>query len=468
MTTIPLKIVDGSYESRSLPVSAQRTVNFYPEPVPDGKAPSVLMSWPGAKLLVGSGGLNRGMLPTPWKGDVYLVNGQNLYKLSSSMVMSDVGDIPGGERCVMAASQNYVYVVTEGKVYRCNGSTTAEVTDADLESPNSGAFISSFMIYDGSQGRFVVSDAGDGGSINSLNYATAESMPDDLRFVYTFRDVALMVGERSIEPWYVSGSGSPPVDKIQGGTIPVGAPGNYCMTNTDIAVYYLGHDRIFYRLEGYNARQVSTPAVNNALSKYSEVSDCFAFALKLEWQSFIVFQFPSEDQTWVFSETHSRWFELCSGVDYQRHLANGYCFAFGKHLITDYQSGNVYEWDLDTFEDNSKTVARERTTQAYTSRQFGQAGKSVFWNSIELVVNPGNGLLTGQGSDPQVMMSFSDDGGITWSQEYWASIGQTAQHEWRVQWYDLGMSESRIYKFRVTDPVDMNIIDLYADIELGY
>lgn len=466
MASVNLPLIGQSYESRTIPLSAQVTRNLYPEPVAAGLSPSALLCWPGEKAFSTGSGANRGLYE--WKGAAYAVNGTNLVKIDSSGTQTTIGTIAGTSRCVFAGASSYLYIVAGGSAYRTDGATVTFIMDTDLETPNSVAFLNSQLIYDGDSGRFCTSVAGDGSSIDSLNYATAESAADDLTRVYTFQESLILFGENSIEQWYNSGVGSPPFDRFQGSLRQIGIEGVHSVTHSEKAVYFLGNDKTIYRLEGYEPVQVSTVAINNAIESYSDVTDCFAVSVKLQGQSIVVFNFPAANKTWAYSETSGLWFELSSGVNGGRHLANGYCYAFGKHLIADYRNGNIYEWDLDTFDSNGGTIIRERVTQPFTSTNLGgPSGKTVFWHSVELIINSGNGLATGQGSTPYVMMSFSDDLGLTWSTEQWVSAGALGAYQWRVQWHSLGASQGRVYKFRMSDPIEFNLFELSAEVEVG-
>ena len=65
----------------------------------------------------------------------------------------------------------------------------------------------------------------------------------------------------------------------------------------------------------------------------------------------------------------------------------------------------------------------------------------------------GVGLSTGQGSDPQIMMRFSDDGGFTWSPDRRASIGRMGVRLIRAMWDRLGTFRQRTVEISVSDPV---------------
>jgi len=65
------------------------------------------------------------------------------------------------------------------------------------------------------------------------------------------------------------------------------------------------------------------------------------------------------------------------------------------------------------------------------------------------------------GIDPQVMLRWSDDGGHTWSNEHWRSMGLTGQYGRRVIWRRLGMTlklRDRVYEVSGTDQVKIAIM----------
>jgi len=71
------------------------------------------------------------------------------------------------------------------------------------------------------------------------------------------------------------------------------------------------------------------------------------------------------------------------------------------------------------------------------------------------------GQLTATAIDPQVMLRWSDDGGHTWSNEHWRSMGKTGQWGRRVIWRRLGMTlklRDRVYEVSGTDQVKIAIM----------
>ena len=71
------------------------------------------------------------------------------------------------------------------------------------------------------------------------------------------------------------------------------------------------------------------------------------------------------------------------------------------------------------------------------------------------------GAPTAAGINPQVMLRWSDDGGHTWSNEHWKSMGLTGEWGRRVIWRRLGMTvklRDRVYEVSGTDQVKIAIM----------
>lgn len=71
------------------------------------------------------------------------------------------------------------------------------------------------------------------------------------------------------------------------------------------------------------------------------------------------------------------------------------------------------------------------------------------------------GKLAAYAIDPQVMLRWSDDGGHTWSNKHWRSMGKTGTYGTRVLWRRLGMTlklRDRVYEVSSTDPIKIAIM----------
>ena len=172
--------------------------------------------------------------------------------------------------------------------------------------------------------------------------------------------------------------------------------------------------------------------------------------------------FPTADKTFVWDASTLLWHEWKS-ANTGRWLANGAVSAFGKVLIGHFQTGQVGALNPNTFTEFGDTLEGIATAPSIHNDR-----RRLFHNSFELDMDVGVGVVTGQGSDPQVMLDWSKDGGNTFTPAvHPRSIGKIGTYKTRVRWMGMGSDRERVYRARITDPVSRRIIRAHADISMG-
>ena len=275
-----------------------------------------------------------------------------------------------------------------------------------------------------------------------------------------------MFGKRTIEQWWNSGVGRPPFDKVQGGTIQRGLAGLYGVDSNSSFIYFFGEDRELYRMKGGSYGSVTPTAIVEEFQSYADVSDVIVWTMKLRGMELICVVFPSANKSWIYAE-NGNWFEWTSGLKEDRTKANSYISIYNKHLVEDHENGNIYELDFDTYTDNGDTIIRYRDTGLIDGELFGAPDKEIFMSKFVVNMERGIGLLSGQGQDPEVMLSFSDDGGRTFGSEIRGHIGKLGEFQRKVEWNALGNFYSRIIRLKISDPVSFTIKNCYAEGEVG-
>lgn len=468
MANIPIQIVGPTYTSRSTPVSAQVTRNMYLELDQQSESPAALVPFPGLKPWGSTGsGVGRGL--GVFNNSLYAVTGSTLYSVSSSGTPASIGTINGNGRCSIEEATSTLVIATDaGKPYTYNGSTLTQGTDTNLANSASVTYIRNRVVYDGNNGDVIFADLGSPLSINSANVTSADTKPDDTLAVKAFRDQLFAFGETSITPYYNSGTGSPPYDQIQNAVQEVGLGAVHSIASNYRSLYFLGSDLMPYRIGGIQPEPIGNPAIGQAIQGYSTKSNAYGVCFSFNNEYFYMLTFPG-NATWLYSERANSWTSLAYGQSAEPHLIYDYAYCYGKHLASDRSSGSIYELDFDTFTDNGQSIDRQRDTVKVSGRQLGVPGKEIYMDRLELVIETGTGIITGQGSDPRVMMTFSDDGGRTWSPEQWGYIGQMGSFNYTQNpfWTDLGSFYERMFRFRVSDPIKFVIISCNADISVG-
>lgn len=467
---VPINLTGGSYEHKSRLLSKQVTRNFWPQlqGTKKGRSEYILQSFYGLKTFATqAGSADRGMLQN--QGKLYKITDTTLYEVSSSGTYTTLGTIPGSNRCIMKALGAQVVIANgSGAVYIWDGSTLTQNTSPNIGTPRGVAVLNNQAIYDAGTGQgFDVSDVGLPGTINGLNNASAESFSDNLLITYAWRDVLYLMGTESIELWRNSGEGNPPFDKIEGAQISMGLGAIYSVADSPDLQFFLGSDNQFHTLTpGSTALDtvISTPAMAKQIAGYLIKSDCIGWTMELEGQWFYVATFPAQGATWVYP-VGGEWFEWGTGTG--RIRANSYAYVFGKHLVAEHNTGSIYELDAETYTDAGEVIIRTRDSAPIHSGLIGQDNKEFEINSLEIVLETGQGILSGQGSDPYIMVSVSRNGGKSFGTERMLRIGKLGERI-TVRTNGLGRfkPEGCVIRLQTSDPIYWAIHSTNVEMEI--
>ena len=453
-----------AYRSRSLPLNAQELINYYIERAPeDSKAQDVLIGTPG---LVTFANINTDRI---WGMHVmgsyiYTVVGDYVYIIDSNGAGTSLGTIGTVSNvCMMADNGSYVIIVKEdGAAYYANSSSLTQITDGDFVSASSVAVLDGYAIFTRlGLNTFHISNVNSVSAYDALDYATAEQSPDLLVRALALRSSLWLFGERTIEIWQNAGVGDFPFLPMKNSTISRGCAAKRSVATEDNTVFWLGEDRIVYRANGATPERISTHAIEKEIAGYTTISDAESFCYTQEGHKFYVITFPTELVTWVYDISSDEWHQRQS-FEEGRWRASSCVFFAGKTLVGDFETGKIYELDLDTYTENGATIQRV----AVSPPVFKDKAR-ITHDKLWIDFDTGVGISSGQGSDPQAMLQFSDDAGRTWSNEKWKSLGATGNYQAQVAWTGLGQARERIYKVVVTDPVKCNISGAYANLRIG-
>jgi len=457
--TVTINTTGPSYKSRSKPLSSQQTKNWYQQFNDGGKDQYVLMPFPGLKVIGNAPGMDRGF--NRMDEILYQVKGVVLYEIDKFGNHTSRGTIPGAGRAIMANDGVNLFIVTDLKVYQYSTDSLSiiEVTDPEITGAKSVDFINNQFLY--TKDKFTtVSDVGNGAAASGLNVIGEETLPDDLVRDFVFEEVIYRCGVRSVVGWFNSGVGSPPIEKLQGRIFNVGLAAINSIAETDEAFYWLGDDYAIYRASGGNKERISTDAISNEIQSYSRVDDALGHTFTFEGQNFYAISFPSGNRTFVISESlgDDGWFEISSGTNDGAYQGTSLISAYNKIIVADKSNGNVYELDIDTYQNNGEVLQRTRVTQTVDATLIGGSKKDrIGMSTLAIEMETGVGIVLGQGDNPQIMVEYSDDGGRTFSSGARARVGRLGEFVLLVEFDNLGTFYSRIFRFSTSDPVNYSV-----------
>jgi len=467
--TIPVNVAGGSYPDRSRPLSSQEARNLYPEIVEQGKEQFVLKSFPGQKNIgSATAGQDRGQHRLAEVA--YRVIGTSLYEVDFAGTHVLRGIIPGSDRCIFADDGVNMFIVSDGLVSQYSNSTllVTPITDPDIVGAQSVAYINNQFAYT-FPNLTVFSVVGDGASATSLNAVGAERDPDVLVRDYTFDQVLYRFGKRSCEAWWNPGVGTPPFQRLEGQGFNIGLQAIHSVAHTRDFMYWLGSDNQIYTARGGQERVASTAALSGEIQSYATTSDAFGETFTIDNKSIYTITFKSANKTWCLIEElgENGWFELSEGITDGRYNAGSILEVYNSVFIGDRTNGKLNKLDFNTYDQAGETWRRRRVLGSINGDKLQMKGHRVQMSRMEFIIETGVGLITGQGSDPKIMLEASYDGGRSWDTGTWLDIGRLGEFDIRAEWWSMESFYDLVVRLTTSDPIALNIYSAAIDLRLA-
>ena len=477
-----------TYQHRSPNVSSTRLLNLYPELVgPDSKGaarvPFVLIGTSGTEVFSDLEEITpntscRGMYYTS-TGRLFTVYGANLVETTAngvSTVKSSalgtlttvVSMVDNGIDLVLADSQNlYVYNLKTGVTTTPNLPFSNPIKvgylasrffainngfEDDPEFPNSTS----------TKNRLYWSDLIDASSWPALNFTTAEKIADPIISFSIRQNDIWLFGPRSYEVFGISPNPDLPYQPIPAATSDIGCGAPNSVTSISDNVFWLGSstagtNQVFVS-NGYGATRITNHAIEDLLNNDPErTEDAISFAYQENGHIFYVISFVAVNKTFVYDLLTGMWHERGTREPL-KNIVNRWepvfsSFAFSRVVVGDSKNPKILRLDLNKYEEwDGRPIVR-----ILQGKTIWSDLKNIIHRRFLLDLETGVGLQTGQGSDPQAMMQFSDDGGHTFSSQQFRSIGKIGKYKKVLEWRYLGMARERVYKISISDPIKVVI-----------
>jgi hypothetical protein len=313
-----------------------------------------------------------------------------------------------------------------------------------------------------------------------LDFNAISTFPDNVVSMIVDHRQVVLLGQKSTEFDYNIGSVPEPFGAAPGGFAEEGCAAADATVQLDNSVFWIGsrNDRgqgIGWRFNGYVPTRVTNHAVEFAWSQYPTISDARGFAYQEGGHSFWHINFPSANATWVLDVStglwHQRGFWNAQSGLFSAALPQCHTFNFGKHLVGDRQSGNIYQMGVPVaamgggfnfVTDNGNPIRRVRRAP-HISTENQWIKHASLWVDMETGLAPMPPLLDGMGNprEPSITLRYSDDGGHTWSGGADRGCGLAGNYRKRVIWRRLGRSRDRVYEISCSDPIPYRIVDAY-------
>lgn len=491
-----LELKGGDARPRSVLASTQRRLNMYAELTdPRQGEPFTVTHYPtpGLKLITTTpnGKPIRGLYRAS-NGDLYCVADLDVYYIDSDFQFHHVGTMDQThELNVVKFADNGTSVIfcdgTQTKGYSINMKTRASInplldpgaSDA-LTTASTGWLGSTYVDFtDGflvanyiDTPTFYISNSEDI-IFDPLQFASKNGYPDALVAAIVQHRVIWLIGELSTEVWYNSGGSgtgeSFPFSIMPGVAIDHGCMAKYSIAKGETSIFWLAQslngERYVLQGNGYNVKRISTHPIENQLSEMPDAADCIAYCYTQQGHTFYVMNFPSADKTFVFDLASGLWHERCYTDDNgeeHRHRSTMHAHAYGLNLVNDWQNGNLYALDLNTYTDDGQFIKRVIGLPRLIEPQLDHR---VVYKYFIPEIDCGEILDPNQ--NPQITLRWSDDKGRTWGNGLEMPLGKAGGFADLIKYQRLGQSRNRVFQLEWNADAFVAVQGGYVDLEVS-
>lgn len=464
---VQIPIVNGIYTDNGPDFRTSYPVNMIPVPKSNGISEGFLRPADG---LVANGtgpGIDRGGIN--WNGICYRVMGSKLVTVSSTGVITVIGDVESnGKLVTLDYSFDLLAIASNEKLwYYSPTAGLVQVTDPDLGIVLDVVWVDGyFMTTDGES--LVVTELSDPTQVNPLKYGSSEIDPDPVVALLKLRNEIYALNRNTIEVYDNVGGNLFPFQRIEGAQIEKGVVGTHacCVYLENIAYLGSGFNEAPGVYLGANAKanKISTQEIDQILLEFTEEQ---LATVKIEARNdraheHLYIHLP--DRTIVFDGAASQdlgqpvWFTLTSSlVGLSKYRAQNLVYCYDRWLVGDPTSTSV-----GYMVNNISTHYGQKVRWEFGTTIVYNEGRGAIIQNLELVGLTGS---VAYGADPTINTSYSTDG-ETWSQQKFINAGKTGQRAKRLVWFQQGwMRNWRIQRFQGTSDAHMSFARLEAAIE---
>ena len=381
-------------------------------------------------------------------GLLYVVSGTVLYSVTSGGVATSLGTILGTGPVRMACNYTEVCIAANSTGYVYSGSLQTPVPFDVSDVCYADGYI--IWLIDQSE-QFIISALDDALTYDASDISSVEGAPDDLVGVVNDHREIHFYGSRTGEIYYNSGAALFPFVRQGNAFIERGCFDRDSIVKIDSTVMFMGDDRIIYSLSGYIPQRISTHAIEYYLR---DATYARGWTYTQEGHKFYVLEV--DRGTFILDRSTGAWHRRKSyGSEYWR--CSGSVDAYGKTLLTDRTTGQLFEPSPDVYTEDGDPIVMEITLPTL---EIGRQRVNMY--SFEVTTETGVG--NDADDDPQIMLQYSDDGGHNWSNELWRGLGAQGERRNRSVWRKLGQFRVRQMKLTISAAVQRLVISYWADL----
>ena len=275
-------------------------------------------------------------------------------------------------------------------------------------------------------------------SWSSLDFVGAESYPDPIVGLARQNNYLVVFGDYSTEFMYNAAKSNglttfdSPFDRQESLVLQVGAMHRDALIASERTVVFIGSSRLagrsIWRLDGNNAKEISTEYIEKFLDLETSASDISGWGVRIFGHILYVINLPTANRTFVYDIEENMWTEW----QYNGGALpfNHFCDADGIALLQHKTNGKIYKLDPTVYNDFDADI----TCLMTLAKQDFDTDNYKFFHQTTLIGD------TPQHAD---ILRWSDDDYVTWSSDktlpvtdrpYFMRSGKARRRAWELEY----------------------------------
>lgn len=468
--------VNGSFASRSGVVALERTINWYIKPMSSPGARNRVALFPTPGVTSFATGLaigNRGMFEQ--NGRAYAVNAGKFCELMADGSFTEHGTMAtdanpatiagngeaGGQILVSSGNNGYLFTQATNAFALVRTGGTRMVAHLD----------GFFLALDDSDSTYYLSGILDGVTWDPTQRFQRQVATDKWRAMHVVGKLVYLIGEKTCDVHYNAGGETFPFLPHPGDVIPYGISAPFAADASGSALIWPartdnGEGEIVMATAGGGIKVISPPELQAEIGTYTDRAGAISETYAQDGHVFYTLAFEADRKGWTYDSLTGLWCERGTWVSEEMKYAAPrtlfHCYAFGKHLVGDRNTGIIYRMSETLYRDvEEREIRRVRQAPAVAVDD-----RVISFSDFRVLMDTGIGLEdpNAQGYDPVMEMEFTNNSGRTWVNCGTRRVGKLGDHGRQVRWMGgLGSARQRAHRIITTDPVPFLITDAFLE-----
>lgn len=301
--------------------------------------------------------------------------------------------------------------------------------------------------------------------------------PGNILKIVDTNNMIWLFGNNSIEVHYDTGIQPQVWSRYEGAIIEVGIAAIDSAARYANNIFWLGSDRNgtvgVFTNDSFSPKRISTRGIEQIINLMPRYDDCVGNVYSQSGHTFYIMQFLAAKKTLVYDIVTGAWHER-TYIDKDTGELSCWkgmfsVYNYSENIFGDLDTDAYYWLDQQYYKnDDPDGVGVNYIKCVKTTPILWSNGNRVRIDSLQPILQQGTGTVLnsvdGIGQNPTMQIAISRDSGNSFTTERSVNIGAIGRYGYRSRLLTWGVGRNLVFKLTCTDPVQVIIVGLLANV----